>query len=342
MLASAERCVFRSQSVSLAGHGVNPDGVQRRMRGPEISTSEISAWRAVVRVLRSTAAGALHSLTSVIFPADCRVCGLPLSGFSLLPVCNSCWNNLPKQSGALCARCGEAIQVLPGPDPGPCRLCRAAPPPFEKAVAHGVYAGKLRTFVHLLKYDGMEPLARRLGALAGREALAIADLPDHLVLVPVPLWAAKGRQRGFNQAEMLARGAMAEMQRLRPVMRLQLAVDALERRRATESQAALSAHQRRVNVRGAFFVSRPAGIDGRDVLLIDDIYTSGATARACTRALRSAGAQRVWVATVARAQREDAAQQLVGMDFRSVAEAQNADPAEPPMELDVAFWEEGR
>lgn len=246
------------------------------------------------------------------------------------------------QSGVLCARCGEAIQALPGLDPGPCRLCRAAPPPFEKAVAHGVYAGKLRTLVHLLKYDGMEPLARRLGALAGRQALTITELPDHLVLVPVPLWAAKRRQRGFNQAEMLARGAMAELRRLRPVMRLQLAVDALERRRATESQAGLSPHERRVNVRGAFFVSRPADIDGHDVLLIDDIYTTGATARACTKALRSAGARRVWVATVARAQREDAALQPVGMDFHAQTEARNADPAEPRMELDVAFWGDGR
>ncbi|HEY6448509.1 MAG TPA: phosphoribosyltransferase family protein [Acidobacteriaceae bacterium] len=196
--------------------------------------------------------------------------------------------------------------------------------------------------MHLLKYDGMEPLARRLGALAGRQALAIADLPDHLVLVPVPLWAAKERQRGFNQAVMLARGAMAEMRRLRPVMRLQLAVDALERRRATESQAGLSPHQRRVNVRGAFSVFRPADIDGRDVLLIDDIYTTGATARACTKALRSAGAQRVWVATVARAQREDTALQPVEMDFPVEAEAQNTQPAELPMEEDVAFWEDGR
>ncbi|MGC2639358.1 MAG: ComF family protein [Acidobacteriaceae bacterium] len=286
--------------------------------------------------------GALHSLTTVIFPADCRVCGLPLSGFSLLPVCNSCWNDLPAQSGVLCARCGEAIQALPGLDPGPCRLCRAAPPPFEKAVAYGIYAGKLRALVHLLKYDGMEPLARRLGALAGRQALAIGDLPDHLVIVPVPLWAAKGRQRGFNQAERLACGAMAEMRRQRPVMRMQLAADALERRRATESQAGLSPHQRRVNVRGAFFVSRPAAIDGRDVLLIDDIYTTGATARACTRALRSAGAGRVWVATVARAQREDATVLRDAADSTAETVAQNAHPADLPMEEDVAFWEDGR
>jgi ComF family protein len=222
-------------------------------------------------------------------------------------------------------------------------MCRAAAPPFEKAVAHGVYATKLRALVHLLKYDGMEPLAIRLGALAGAQALTIADLPRALVVVPVPLFAGKRRQRGFNQSELLARGAMSAMRRNRPEMRLLLRVSALERQRATESQAGLSSHKRRVNVRNAFFVSRPAEVDGRDVLLIDDIYTTGATARACTRALKSAGAARVWVATVARAQREDMDHAPAEPPMDATGVTIGAGPREEiPMEEDVAFWEEGR
>ena len=321
---------------------MNPDRVQQIARGPEITQSDTSAWRAVVRVLRSSATDTVHSLTSVIFPADCRVCGLPLPGFSLLPVCDSCWNDLPAQAGALCTRCGEAVVgILPIQEPGTseslCRMCRAAAPPFEKAVAHGVYAGKLRALVHLMKYDGMEPVAKRLGMLVADQALAIPALPDDLTVVPVPLFASKGKQRGFNQSETLARHAIRAMLRRRPDMHLHLEAGALERRRATESQAGLSPHQRRVNVRGAFFVTRPAAVDGRDVLLIDDIYTTGATARSCARALRSAGATRVWVATLARAQRED----LVHPTDAALEPAAVGD-LEIPMAEDVAMWEEGR
>jgi ComF family protein len=196
--------------------------------------------------------------------------------------------------------------------------------------------------VHLLKYDGMEALAGRLGMLAGARALTIPDLPDAMVVVPVPLFAGKLRHRGFNQSELLARGAVAAMRRGRPAMRLRLRASALERQRATESQAGLNSHERRVNVRGAFFVPHPAEVNGQDVLLIDDIYTTGATARACARALKSAGAERVWVATVARAQWEND-----DASFAATMEAVEAIDAvgtseEIPMEEDVAIWEQGR
>jgi len=212
-------------------------------------------------------------------------------------------------------------------------MCQSAPPPFQKAVAHGVYSGILRALLHLLKYDGMAPIAKRLGALLAEQVLAIPDLPPDLLVVPVPLFPAKQRQRGFNQAERLARSAVAVLRSRRPEMRLKLVAGALTRQRATESQAGLSPHQRRANVRGAFFVARPANFTGRDVLLIDDIYTTGATARACSQALRRAGAAHVWVVTLARAQREHAMPE----DLQDPA-AVNA--TEIPMEDDVAFWEE--
>ncbi len=214
-----------------------------------------------------------------------------------------------------------------------CRPCRVAPPDFRKAVAHGVYDGKLRSLLHLLKYDGIEPLAKPLGALLGQRILAIPDLPDELVAVPVPLFGKKRRDRGFNQADLLAQGVVMEMRRHRSKIQVTLAAALLRRQRATESQAGLSPHQRRVNVRGAFFVPRPEMVAGRHVLLIDDIYTTGATSRACSLALRRAGAASVWVATVARAQKEFAAQ-VEGFEIRGQV------PPDLPMEEDFALWEE--
>lgn len=289
----------------------------------------------MVRVLRSSAIATLDSVSAIIFPADCRVCGLPLAGFTLLPVCASCWNNLPAQTGPLCARCGEALDFEPpaGPlagDLGTCRPCRVAPPDFNKAIAHGVYDGTLRTLLHLLKYDGMEGLAKRLGALLADEVLAMENLPPELVLVPVPLYKGKRRSRGFNQAELLAASAMTAMRRRRPEIEIKLATALLRRQRATESQAGLTPHERRENVRGAFFVPEPEAIREKHVLLIDDIYTTGATARACSKELRRAGAATVWVATVARAQKR----------LQRGAAAPAGAEHELPMEEDFAMWEE--
>ena len=183
-----------------------------------------------------------------------------------------------------------------------------AAPAFVKAVAYGGYHGRLRSLVHLLKYDGMQPVAGRLGKLLADslESFAVSGLRQMLV-IPVPMHPSKQRQRGFNHAELLARAAIREMRRRHPQWVLHLETSLLKRVRVTVSQAGLTTHQRRQNLRGAFFVPRAARLAGRHVLLIDDIYTTGATARACSRVLMNAGAASVRVATVARAQREGVA-----------------------------------
>jgi len=197
---------------------------------------------------------------------------------------------------------------LPGDDSGSqplCQPCSLAPPAFVKAVAYGGYHGELRSLVHLLKYQGMQPIAGRLGVLLADVLEPFAETP--MLVIPVPMHTVKQRQRGFNHAELLARAAMVEMRRRHPQWVLHLETSLLKRVRVTVSQAGLTTHQRRQNLRGAFFVPRPARLAGRHILLIDDIYTTGATARACSRVLRNAGAASVRVATVARAQREGVA-----------------------------------
>jgi ComF family protein len=209
-----------------------------------------------------------------------------------------------------------------------CEVCRTAPPPFRRAVAYGVYQEEMRSFIHLLKYDGIVPVADGLGRLlASTIATLHAEAPNDLLVVPVPLFAAKQHQRGYNQAALLAISALDILHTTHRQWKLQLSSSALMRRKATESQAGLSSHQRRGNVRGAFFVPQPRKIVGRDVLLIDDIYTTGATARECSKALLAAGAVSVWVATLARAQREGVAK----FDSRTivVADAAKLDVREP-------------
>jgi len=162
----------------------------------------------------------------------------------------------------------------------------------------------MRAAIHVLKYDRIHPAARRLGALLADAIAQLApDAPTDLLLIPVPLHRAKHKQRGFNQARALAQYAMVALRTSHPAWHLTLAPATLMRLRFTESQAGLTPRQRRQNVRGAFKVSDPSAVLGRNVLLVDDILTTGATARAAAQSLVRAGAASVYVATLARARR---------------------------------------
>lgn len=177
-----------------------------------------------------------------------------------------------------------------------------APPPFVRAVAFGPYQDRMKEAIHALKYDGLHPAARGLGRMLAEAIAQLAqEAPAEMLVVPVPLHRSKYKQRGFNQARSLAVHALGFLRKSHPEWRLTLASSTLMRLRATESQAGLTFRQRRLNVSGAFTVSDPAAVNMKHILVIDDIFTTGATARAAAQALVRAGAASVWVATLARA-----------------------------------------
>jgi ComF family protein len=241
------------------------------------------------------------SVFFTFFPADCRICGAPLIEISRLPVCATCVGEPHQLSGSFCRVCGEACDFPASLDTVDtrCRVCRKAHPPFDRAVAYGSYDGNLRDLIHLLKFDQVRPLAPVLGRMLADTILTLGpSLPaGTLAIVPVPLYAKKKAQRGFNQAEVIARAALKHLARPE---RFELCGGVLLRSRDTGSQIGLSRHQRRENLRGAFSVCDPTPIVERNILLVDDVYTTGATASECARVLRRAGARRVWVTTVAR------------------------------------------
>ena len=204
------------------------------------------------------------------------------------------------REGEVCFRCGDTLD-----QPGElCRVCRVAPPPFERAVAYGPYEGRMRDALHAFKYDGMRPASRGLGRMLAAAIAQIAEeAPAELLVVPVPLHRSKYSARGFNQARVLAVEALVALRKSHPAWKLTLAPDTLLRQRATLTQAGLTPRQRRANLRGAFRVAQADAVKDRDILLIDDILTTGATARAAASTLLRAGAASVWVATLARAGR---------------------------------------
>lgn len=182
-----------------------------------------------------------------------------------------------------------------------CPECVFEAPPFDRATAYGAYRNELRELIHLLKYEQVRPAAKVLGRMLA-DAIATLDLEGHVTIVPVPLHASKLQQRGFNQSELIA-GESLRYLRENLGAGFSLEVAAMKRRRETPSQVGMTRDERRENLRGAFAITVPALVRNKQVLLVDDVLTTGATVAECTRVLRRAGAQRVWVATVARAVR---------------------------------------
>ncbi|HZQ42660.1 MAG TPA: ComF family protein [Acidobacteriaceae bacterium] len=195
-------------------------------------------------------------------------------------------------------------------------MCRLASPEFARAVAYAEYDAEVREMLHLLKFNGVREVAVHL--LGDYLANAVLKLEGaaarELLVIPVPLFAARERSRGFNQSKLLAEAALKRLRKLRREWKLQLDTKSLARVKDTHALFTMQPHERRKNLRGAFRVVEAEAIRGREVLLADDIMTTGATARECARVLLRAGAAKVWVATVAKAQPESVKLQRAG-DF---------------------------
>jgi ComF family protein len=276
----------------------------------DVPPSETTRWRAVARVLRSPLDAVSGVIFSTVYPTSCSLCGNPMPQFSYAPICDVCRDEVATDAHDrctyLCVCCGDHVEgASQSPEQAHCPACLEERPAFEKAVFYGLYRKRMRDAIHALKYGRLTPVARVLGKML---ATAIEDLydaaPREMLVVPVPLHKRKTGERGFNQARLLTRQALKVLRRRRPEWKLTLADRTVLRTRHTKSQAGLTADERRKNLKGAFGVTDPKAVRGRHVLVVDDILTTGATARATALALKDAGAETVWVATLARARRD--------------------------------------
>lgn len=230
---------------------------------------------------------AFDAVVDVVLPPSCAACDVVLPG----PVgfCEDCAHEVLELPTVHCVRCAE-----PGAFPsGRCPNCTAGVP-WTKAWAPFEHEGSIARAIHRFKYEDRSDLSRPLGLLLAATAKDALDaMPG--VLVPLPLHELRFRERKFDQAGLLA--AMLGQRIGREVQ-----AEWLLRNRDTRRQVGLSEGDREANVRGAFTATRQ--VNGQDVVLIDDVLTSGATAREAARALSAAGAARVFVLTLARARSE--------------------------------------
>ena len=232
----------------------------------------------------------------LVFPALCPVCEATLGPGRRDPLCGACWGAITRLGAPTCDVCGAATPTIATVAEPPrrvaptCATCMTSPPHYDYARSAALYEGGLRDALHAFKFAGRRALAGPLGDLAAEQC--VASLPDGIdALIPVPLARERERERGFNQATLLAR-------RIGRRLGVPTRPSWLARIRSTRPQSDLSAAERRTNVRGAFRASER--VAGGHLLLVDDILTTGATLDACARALSAAGARRVGVLTVAR------------------------------------------
>jgi ComF family protein len=242
------------------------------------------------------------ALFNAVFPDDCRICEQPLRTVSRFPVCPSCLS-LPQPFTAefFCSACRTPfVDDYPLDEHDLCSICREGRVNFDSTCSFGSYDGALQELIQLYKYGKVETLAEPLSKLL----LRAVPIEEHFdCIVPMPLHWRKRWQRGFNQAELLAR----------PVAKrygLTLST-ALRRSRYTQAQAGLTDAERRRNLKDSFVVRRAEEVIGKRILLIDDVFTTGATLRAATRALKAARAARVTALTLARVDRPGASRATV-------------------------------
>jgi competence protein ComFC len=247
----------------------------------------------VTRPLRARAASLAKLVELLVFPSFCRLCKEPLEEPGERIVCGSCLSRLAPRSGPACPRCGrfhegEAESHL-------CARCLDSLPAFSMQRSCGAYGGALKDIILLFKYRKYAPLSRPLARYAESCLAADARLWEGADgLVPVPLHPARRRERGFNQARLLARD-LAKLRGMR-VFR-----GSLVKTRNAPAQAGLRAADRERNVRRAYAVRRPDRVRGKTLILVDDVTTTGATLRECARVLVEAGAKEVRAITLAQA-----------------------------------------
>lgn len=230
----------------------------------------------------------LQRIIRVLYPPVCVLCGA--AGARGMDLCAACFADLPWNRHP-CPRC--AAPLPPDVDTPFCGDCIKSPPPWDEAKSPLAYAYPLDKLVQQFKFNGDLSIGRLLGELLA-DYLAAGGLTKPDLLIPVPLHPARLKERGFNQANELARP-------LAKRFRIPVRLDLCERVRATEVQSKLDATERRKNLRNAFVVRH--SLQGKQITILDDVVTTGATVEALASALKDAGAARITVWSAARAAR---------------------------------------
>lgn len=231
-------------------------------------------------------------LLDFLYPPFCSFCQQRMPDGERQTICRSCWGRAERWMPGACQRCGAELSLRRRPRL--CDRCRIDDWPCADVRTPGPFSGVVAEAVHLLKYSQKPSIARSLAELM----LDSIDRDDYYLradmVLAVPLHPAKKRERGYNQADLIAKEVASALGR-------ESGQDILTRTKHTRSQTKLNRAERQENVKDIFRVRDPDRVVGKTIILVDDVLTTGATIGSCARALKEAGAQEVLALTAAAA-----------------------------------------
>jgi ComF family protein len=230
-------------------------------------------------------------LMDILFPVnECSLCREKGRYHSRRPWCGRCQDEIMNATAGLplCRQCGKYLEQ---PGENLCQECRENPPEFKIARAVGPYCNdKLRKAIKVFKFLCRRYMSIKMGEMMAAVVIEEPDFWPIDMIIPVPISQGNLKQRGFNQSELLAK-------QIAKILKKRMYPKLLRRVKETQSQRELTREERAENLLCAFEVTAPAQIKGKNILLVDDVYTTGSTIRECTRTLMEAGAESVAVIT---------------------------------------------
>lgn len=233
------------------------------------------------------------SLLDIIYPPRCHICMDFLNKSEVTPpICDTCSQGFKEISHPYCSICGIPFISKAGED-HLCGKCLLKKPHYDEIRAPYLYEGPIMDAIQRIKYSGRSYIANSLGLLLGEYARTWLDNAEEMILLPVPLHIKRMRRRGFNQSMILSK-------KINETLHANLDFITLERTRNTATQTGLKFKERLKNVKGAFEVINNLKIRGKDIILVDDVATTGNTINECARVLKKAGCKRVYGLVLAR------------------------------------------
>lgn len=234
----------------------------------------------------------INGLVDIVYPKRCLGCKNKITASSVDNlICSLCWANIKRNLPPFCYRCGRHLERQSFTK-NICPACARQQLHFDRAFSPCVYEGVIKELIHAFKYNGKDYLGITLSRLMIefiREYNVPLDFID--LIVPVPLHTTRLREREFNQAEILSNYVAGEFNKN--------ISNELRRKRNTKTQTELERELRHINVKDSFSLNQKEGIKGKNILLVDDVLTTGATSSEAARTLKEAGANIVFVLTLA-------------------------------------------
>lgn len=238
-----------------------------------------------------------EGLLNFIFPLDCKICEKTIRESKGYSICEDCFKTIELIERPYCAKCGKPLiptdffkqnrEIL-------CLDCKRKKYSFEFSRSTGIYDKVLKKCIHLFKYYGEKKLAKPLGKLMVDSLVKNDEFKRKIdLIIPVPLHRNDLKKRGFNQSVLLGKVTG-------DYLSIPVRENVLVKKKLTPFQINLSKKERKINILGAFSVEKPEEIKGQNILILDDVFTTGATVEECTKELMKARAKNIFVLTLAR------------------------------------------